>query len=153
MHSRGIYNRGKPQRHYSVMTIEAIAALPVESLAAKDAHLWIWGISRSLDATYAVARAWGFTPMTLVTWCKTGAPGMGHYIRVNTEHCLLATRGRPMVPVSKPMASWFNAPKRAHSQKPDEFYAIAEQVSPGPRIELFARQRWPGWDSWGAELG
>jgi N6-adenosine-specific RNA methylase IME4 len=152
MHGRGIYNRGKPQRHYPVMTVGEIASLPVGKLAADNAHLWIWGISRSLDEAYRVARAWGFEPMTLVTWCKTGAPGMGYYVRVNTEHCLLATRGRPMVPGRQPMASWFAAPKRRHSQKPDEFYAIAEQVSPAPRIELFARQRWPGWDAWGSGL-
>jgi N6-adenosine-specific RNA methylase IME4 len=152
MHGRSTYHRGKPQRHYPVMTVEEIAAMPVGDLSAGNAHLWIWGVGRILDAAYHVAAAWGFTPMTLVTWCKTGPPGMGYYVRVNTEHCLLATRGQPMVPDSKPLASWFTAPKRAHSRKPDEFYAIAEQVSPGPRLELFARRAWPGWDSWGSEL-
>jgi len=92
MHGRSTYHRGKPQRHYPVMTVGEIASLPVGKLAADNAHLWIWGISRSLDEAYRVARAWGFEPMTLVTWCKTGAPGMGYYVRVNTEHCLLATR-------------------------------------------------------------
>jgi N6-adenosine-specific RNA methylase IME4 len=152
MHGRSTYHRGKPQRHYPVMSLDEIAAMPVEKLAAENAHLWIWGINRCLGAAYDAARAWGFEPMTLITWCKTGAPGMGYYVRNNTEHCLLATRGKPMVPAHALMSSWFTAPKRRHSQKPDEFYALAEQVSPGPRAELFARVARPGWDAWGDEL-
>jgi N6-adenosine-specific RNA methylase IME4 len=132
------------------MPVAEISALPVGELAVADAHLWIWGVNRVLDAAYAVARAWGFTPMTLLTWCKPG-PGMGYYLRNNTEHCLLATRGKPMVPASKPVSSWYAWPRGKHSQKPDEFFALAEQVSPGPRIELFARQSRAGWASWGAQ--
>lgn len=77
---------------------------------------------------------------------------MGYYVRNNTEHCLLATRGRPMVPAQALMSSWYAWPKRRHSQKPDEFYALAEQVSPFPRLELFARQQHPGWEAWGDEV-
>lgn len=154
MHGRSTYHRGKPQRHYPVMTVAEIAALPAGDLAAPDAHLWIWGISRSLDAAYQVARAWGFEPMTLLTWCKQGAPGMGYYLRVNTEHCLLATRGKPLVPAPslRPMSSWFAWPKRKHSQKPPEVFPLIERVSPGPYAELFARERRSGWDAWGNEM-
>lgn len=150
MHQRSTYHRGKPERHYPTMPVEQIAALPVSGLAADDAHLWIWGVNRLLGAAYEVARAWGFTPMTLVTWCKPG-PGMGYYVRNNTEHCLLATRGRPMVPPKALISSWYVWPRGPHSQKPDEFFALAEQVSPGPRLELFARRSRPGWDSWGSQ--
>jgi N6-adenosine-specific RNA methylase IME4 len=150
MHQRSTYHRGKPERHYPTMPVDDIAALPVGDLAAEDSHLWIWGVNRLLGAAYAVAAAWGFTPMTLLTWCKPG-PGMGYYLRNNTEHCLLATRGRPMVPERAPSSSWYLWPRGRHSRKPDEFFALAQQVSPGPYIELFARVSREGWDSWGAE--
>jgi N6-adenosine-specific RNA methylase IME4 len=143
MHGRSTYHRGKPQRHYPVMAVDDIAALPVRELAADDAHLWIWGVNRLLGSAYDVARAWGFTPMTLITWCKRG-PGMGYYVRNNTEHCLLATRGKPMVPASAAMPSWYEWPRGSHSRKPEEFCRLAEQVSPGPYLELFARRQWPG---------
>lgn len=158
MHNRATYGKAKPQRHYPVMTLDEIAALPVGALAAASAHLWIWGINRSLGDAYDVARAWGFTPLTLLTWCKTGAPGVGYYLRNNTEHCVFATRGQPMVPrradgtLAALPSSWYAWPKRAHSQKPDEFFALAEEVSPAPRLELFARQRHPGWNAWGDGL-
>jgi N6-adenosine-specific RNA methylase IME4 len=42
--------------------------------------------------------------------------------------------------------------KREHSRKPDEQYALIEQCSPGPYLELFARERVPGWTCWGDEV-
>jgi N6-adenosine-specific RNA methylase IME4 len=152
MHDRATYGKAKPQRHYEVMTVDAIAALPVAELAAADAHLWIWGINRMLDAAYHVARAWGFTPVTLLTWCKAG-PGVGYYLRNNTEHCLLARRGEPMVPASVPLSSWYEWPRGPHSAKPENFYVLAEQVSPGPYLELFNRKARLGWDGWGDQAG
>lgn len=41
--------------------------------------------------------------------------------------------------------------KREHSRKPDELYDIIERCSPGPYLELFARQVRPGWAAWGDE--
>lgn len=46
---------------------------------------------------------------------------------------------------------WFQFARGKHSQKPDAFLDVVEQVSPGPRIELFARLQRDGWDSWGNE--
>ena len=157
MHNRATYGKAKPQRHYPVMTVEEITALPVRELAADDAHLWIWGINRTLDSAYAAARAWGFEPMTLLTWCKEGSPGVGYYLRNNTEHCLLATRGRPMVPrengkLAALASSWYAWPKRRHSEKPPEIFPLIEQISPEPRAELFAREARSGWDAWGDGL-
>jgi N6-adenosine-specific RNA methylase IME4 len=45
--------------------------------------------------------------------------------------------------------SWFMAPRGAHSVKPPLFADLVEQMSPGPYLELFARQPRLGWDSWG----
>lgn len=130
------------------MPVEAIAALSVP--AADDAHLWIWGVNRLLESAYEVVRAWGFTPMSMLTWCKPG-PGRGYYLRSNTEQCIFATRGRPMVPDIKALSSWYVWPRRRHSEKPAEFFTLVEQVSPGPRLEMFARCARPGWDAWGDE--
>lgn len=45
------------------------------------------------------------------------------------------------------------SPIQAHSVKPDEARRrIVELLGDVPRIELFARQRAPGWDAWGDEL-
>lgn len=150
MHQRSTYHRGKPERHYPTMPIEDIQALPVSEWAADDAHLWLWGVNRLMEDAFTVVRAWGFTPMSILTWCKPG-PGMGYYLRTNTEHCILATRGRPMVPAAPVLSSWFQWPRRRHSEKPDHFFEVVEQTSPGPYLEMFARRGRLGWDSWGNE--
>jgi len=55
---------------YSTMTIEAIADLPVAGLSARGAHLYLWTTNRHLEPAYGVARAWGFEPSQVLTWCK-----------------------------------------------------------------------------------
>lgn len=148
MHQRSTYHRGKPERHYDTMPVDEILDLPVGELVADDAHLWLWGVNRLMEDAYRAVRAWGFIPMSLLTWVKQG-PGMGYYLRNNTEHAIFATRGNPMVPTSAVLSSWFLWPRRRHSEKPSEFFDVVEQVSPGPYVELFARQPRLGWDSWG----
>lgn len=136
---------------YDLMALDDLMALPVSDLAEKNAHLWIWGTNMKLDRAYALARAWGFDPITLVTWCKKG-PGVGHYLRNNTEHILFASRGKPQPPATKQLSTWFEWPRTRHSVKPEQSYDLIEAVSPGPYLELFARRRRLGWDAWGNEI-
>jgi N6-adenosine-specific RNA methylase IME4 len=136
------------RKHYTTTSTDDLADLPVEALAASDAHLWCWAVNGMMEDAYRLVRAWGFRPITLVTWCKPG-PGVGYYLRNNTEHAIFATRGKPLVPEDKPLSTWFQWPKGKHSAKPDPFLDIVEQVSPGPYVEMFARAPRLGWDSWG----
>jgi N6-adenosine-specific RNA methylase IME4 len=89
--------------------------------------------------------------LTIVTWCKNG-PGVGHYVQNNTEHVLLGAKGRAIVPECKPLSSWFQWPRRGHSVKPDEFFELVMQVSPGPYLELFARKPRDSFHVWGHEV-
>lgn len=142
-------SKATPQRGlYSTMATPEICAMPVAMLAAEDAHLWLWGINAMMEDAFQVVRAWGFQPKTILTWCKPG-PGVGGYLRNNTEHAILATRGRRVTPTEKPLSSWFVWSRSHHSAKPDGFGDIVEQVSPGPYVELFCRRPRMGWDSWG----
>lgn len=138
--------KANAHHHYTTMSLDDIKALEVD--AAEDAHLWLWALNSMMSEAHDVARAWGFRPVTLLTWCKK-QPGVGYYLRNNTEHCIFATKGKPMVPDDKPTASWFVWPRAEHSKKPDAFYDLVERVSPGPYLELFARRARFGWDYWG----
>jgi N6-adenosine-specific RNA methylase IME4 len=132
---------------YSTMTFGQICAVrdTVLALAAEDAHLWLWTTNALMEEGHDVVRAWGFRPLTLVTWCKP-RPGVGHYLRNNTEHVILASRGKPMTPEHKPLSTWYEWPQGEHSAKPDAFYDLVEQVSPAPYAELFSRRARFGWD-------
>jgi N6-adenosine-specific RNA methylase IME4 len=140
--------RGHARNHYNTMNLHEIMGLPVREWCEDDAHLWLWGVNQLMHEALDVVRAWGFAPMTIVTWCKK-QPGVGYYLRNNTEHCIFATRGQPMVPEHKPTSTWYVWPRGAHSAKPDGFYDLVEQVSPGPYVEMFARRARFGWDYWG----
>lgn len=142
---------------YGLMPVDEIAAMPVRELAHPDgAHLYLWTTNGFLDQAYDVARAWGFKPSTLLVWAK--APmggGLGGAYGISTEFCLYARRGS-LPPLSRVRGTWFTwkrpydeRGKPMHSAKPPEFYDMIEKVSPGGRVELFARRARPGWDVWG----
>jgi len=137
-------------RHYNLMSLDEIAALPVSDLAKEDAHLWLWVTNATLRHGYDIAEAWGFTVRSPLTWVKFRL-GLGMYLRNSTEHLLLCTRGNAPVRF-RAQPTWINAPLQGHSHKPEEQYALIERVSPGPYLELFARRRQPGWDAWGNEI-
>lgn len=139
---------------YTTMTVEEIAELPVATLAASDCALYLWTINAYVEHAYDVARAWGFKPSTLLTWCKTPmGGGLGGAHGISTEHILYARKGSPVE--RRTTGTWHNWKrhyingKPAHSAKPDAFYDLVESVNDGPYVELFARRARLGWDYWG----
>jgi len=145
-------NGASRELEYPTMGLEAIKDMPVQSLAEPDgAHLYIWTINAYLEQTYDVARAWGFLPSTLLTWCKPpNGIGLGGTYSLTTEYVLFARRGvcRAKERID---STYFQWPRGAHSVKPDAFLDMVERVSPGPYVELFARRARFGWDYWGDE--
>lgn len=150
-------NRGAEHK-YPVMRPDELARLPVATLAAKDAALLMWATYPQLDVALNLMTAWGFRYTTGgFTWVKRTAVGswfrgMGHYTRSNAELCLLGVRGSPAV-VSRSVCQVVDSPRGRHSAKPPEVRdRIVELFGDVPRVELFARERVPGWDAWGNEV-
>ena len=88
------------KKHYPVMSLHDIAALPISKIAAEDSVLLMWAIDPMLDAVFYVIKAWGFTFKAVgFYWVKKNVKssgfftGLGYYTRANPEQCLLATRG------------------------------------------------------------
>jgi len=148
-------------KHYPLMPVEEIAALPVQDLwSPRGGHLYLWTTNNHLEQAFEVVRAWGCRYVTVITWVKSGGPGLGQYFRGKSEHCLFAVTRHATPPYRMRQNGtraqgttiiW--APRLEHSRKPDAIYSIAEEVSPGPRLELFARRRVSGWSAWGNECG
>lgn len=143
-------------RHYPLMTVEQIKALPVQRLASPDGcHLYLWTTNNYLPEAFEVIKAWGFEYVTAITWAKDKI-GLGQYFRGLTEHCLFATTAKRLPYKSiegkrQQGVTGFFAAKTEHSAKPCEMRQMIERVSYAPRVELFARQQHPGWDCWGNE--
>lgn len=154
----GLGGRRAAADNYPTMTNANIAALPVESMADVNAHLYLWvtnprlfAESHDIVGPVEMMRGWGFRYVTMLTWHKLGAPGMGWYFRGDTEHVLFGVRGKAPIDSAIRESNHFAARRSAHSAKPDRFYELVERVSPGPYLELFARRRRYGWDVWGNE--
>lgn len=147
---------------YSTMTIDEIARMPVQSLAAKDCVLFIWICWPTMHRALDVIKAWGFTYKTCAfSWVKADGTqvdmfgddypvqiGSGYWTRANSEVCLLATCGKP-TRLNADVRQSIIAPRREHSRKPDGIHERIERLVGGPFIELFARQKRPGWTVWG----
>lgn len=151
--------RAAADRHYSTMSIEDIKVLPVADIAAEDCVLFLWATFPMMREALDTIEAWGFEYKTLAfCWAKRNRSGkgwfwgLGNWTRSNAEVCLLAVKGRPQR-VSAAVHSIIEAPVGKHSEKPKEVRKrIVELMGDVPRIELFARERVPGWDAWGDEV-
>lgn len=166
---------------YDTMTIEEVKQTPIDYLAATDCVMFMWVTWPLMPHWNDIIEALGFEYSGLAwEWVKynpeTGkyAFGPGYGTRKNLEPCLLAMRGNPKMrpnidlPLfgeAKPvgvrsvrdfMEIWpldsMRQPRDEHSRKPDEQYIRMETMFEGPYVELFARQRYPGWIAWGNEV-
>lgn len=143
--------------HYPTMAHEELLVLPVSSIAADDAVVFLWATPPKLGEALALIAAWGFNYKTCACWDKGGAKGarigLGSFYRQQHELLLVATRGKmpPPAPGARP-PSIIRAARGAHSAKPplarEQIEAMYGDV---PRIELFARGAVPGWQAWGLE--
>ena len=144
--------------HYSVMTIDDIANLPVKNISDDNCVLFMWVTLPKLNEFMRVVEGWGFKyKTTAFVWVKKNKVsnsffmGLGRWTRANPEICILATKGK-ISRRSNSVRQLQIFPIGEHSKKPNEFRdLITELVGNLPRIELFARQKTPGWDVWGNE--
>ncbi|HEY2909170.1 MAG TPA: MT-A70 family methyltransferase [Gemmataceae bacterium] len=146
----------KRLRRYETMDFDQIRALPVGSLALPKSHLYLWCPNALIREGLDILQAWGFLYKTNLVWLKVrkdGGPdgrGVGFYFRNVTELILFGIKGglRTKAPGRSQVNSIITR-KQEHSRKPDEQYDLIEACSPGPYLELFARQKREGWTSWG----
>jgi Transcriptional activator, adenine-specific DNA methyltransferase len=147
------------ESHYPTMSIDAIKALPVSDLAAKDCALFMWITFPCLYEALEVLSAWGFSYKTVAfVWVKQNRKsegfftGMGYWTRANAELCILATKGHPKR-ISASVHQIIMSHIEEHSKKPEEARSrIVQLMGDIPRVELFARQSPEGWDVWGNEV-
>jgi N6-adenosine-specific RNA methylase IME4 len=133
------------------MTLDEIACLPVDELAEREAHLYVWTTNAFLEETYELVRGWNFRVSQVLVWAKPPRGlGMGGAFTNTTEFVMFGWRGR-LAPRKRIDTSWFQWKRGEHSRKPEAFLDLVESVSRGPYLELFARRNRLGWDTWGNE--
>jgi N6-adenosine-specific RNA methylase IME4 len=146
-------------RHYPLMKVTDIIALGDDLgpfLDPHGCHLYLWATNNYLPEALEVMKAWGFEYKTTITWMKDRF-GIGQYFRGQSEHCLFGTRGSLPYNIRSDGKrgqgkTAFVAPRSIHSRKPQEMREMIEVVSYAPRLELFAREEFAGWDKWGNQV-
>ena len=162
-------------KHYPLLATPDIPRVVMQSplwLPADNAHLWLWVTSNFLEDGLFVMRALGFRYVSNAVARAAGVERIAETFRAprscsaddGLDFDLFAS---PVQQVTTPKASSidrrkagphgrlprrFEAPRGRHSQKPEESYRRIERVSPGPRAEIFAREKREGWDVWGNEV-
>jgi N6-adenosine-specific RNA methylase IME4 len=119
------------------MSLEEIASLPVSSICAETAHLYLWCPNAILQDGLHVMQRWGFTYKSNIVWHKlrkdgqSDGRGVGFSFRNVTELLLFGVRGknaRTLAP-ARSQVNYIGTRKREHSRKPDELYPIIEVFS------------------------
>lgn len=152
-----------PDKHYDCMSDEELLAMRDDVLfaSAPNSVLFMWAVWPKLDFAMRLMEEWGFKYKTGGAWHKktkhdkTGF-GTGYIVRSACEPFLIGTHGDAQILNRSTRnliedENLIEAKLRGHSRKPDCTYGLIEKLFPGPRLELFARSKRPGWESWGNE--
>lgn len=144
---------------YSTMTVDEIRALPVGALASEDCNLFLWTTHTFLPHSFDLLKAWGFMNNATITWDK--GSGLVHCgIHRRTEFVVHGFKsqqdikhdGQALPSIIRELPELFDEPASLHSRKPISFIRAIEAKTEAPRLEMFARARRAGWDSWGNEV-
>jgi len=133
---------------YPTMSLDKIKAIKLPS--KKDCVLWLWVTNNRIKEGFEVLESWGFIYRDILTWDKE-IMGIGSWLRNQTEHCLMATKGHPVMELTN-QTTVIREKRTKHSKKPEIFYRVVEKLCIGEKLDYFARERKNGWSSYGDEL-
>lgn len=141
---------------WSRLTVQEIAALPVQAHAAAEAVLLMWVPPRLMLADPGpreVLKAWGFDYKTHGVWDRV-LEGFGDYFAMTHEDLVLATRGncQPDAPDYRPKSVYTERRQPERVDKPKEIRRQIERMyQRGPYLELFGLEAVDGWSVFGQD--
>lgn len=126
---------------YPEMTQAELLAMEIP--AKQNCIMWLWTTHQFIWDAKELLKHWGFDYKAILTWNKEKI-GMGHWLRMQCEFCLLAVKGKPIWDNTR-YRDIINEPRREHSRKPEQFYEMVEDICYGDKVEFFAREIRNGW--------
>lgn len=142
---------------YKTMSLQEIKLIPIRKIANVGCHVYCWTTNKMIKNTFDVLESWGVNFHLVMPMIKPSGitPCYGYVFA--SEFVLLGFYGKPMqkfASIGKLNWLMFNnlGKGKKHSTKPDTFYKLIEQMSPAPRIDIFARKRRQNWEAFGDEV-
>ena len=136
---------------YPTVPTNELKKLPVQAISKEDSLLFLWTTNPHLAQAIELGVAWGFEYKTVAFVWNKMCHNPGHYTLSYCELCLLFKRGRiPKPRGARNVKQLVEVVRGRHSEKPIEVAQNIVRMFPyQSRIELFARDKKEGFDSWG----
>ena len=132
---------------YPEMSLDELRGLKLP--AKDDCVLWLWATQKFIWDAKELLEIWGFDYKGMMVWDKEKM-GMGHWLRMQCEFCLLGIKGNPLWK-AKNIRDIIRESRREHSRKPEMFYKMVEDNFLGNKLDYFGRQKRGGWEIYGNE--
>ena len=139
---------------YPTMSDDELIKLPVKEITNDNSALFLWTTHSMIPTALNLMEKWGFKYYCIITWDK-GSGWCQHGFNKRTELLLFGYKGKITEVIKqegKFISTMITENKTTHSRKPHRVYAMIENSTIKPRIELFARHKREGWDTWGNEV-
>ena len=137
---------------YETISEEDLKNFPIDKFAEEECQLFLWATHSTLPQALELVKYWGFKYHCLLTWDKTkGICLCG--INRRTEFVIYAYRGKQnLKQMGVSLPTYFREVSTVHSRKPRSFYHLLVKSTPEPRIDIFARKCYYGFDTWGDQV-
>jgi len=137
---------------YHLMTNEELKNFPIDKFADEECQLFLWATHSTLPFALELVKHWGFKYHCLLTWDKTNGITLCGITR-RTEFVIYAYRGKQnLKQMGLSLPTYFREVSTVHSRKPRSFYHLLVKSAPEPRIDIFARKCYYGFDAWGDQV-
>ena len=151
-------NLGK-ELDYPVMDLDSIFEIqkPFFNYCNEKHNIFMWTIDKYLHDTERKMKELGYELHARFIWDKENGIAPAFTVRFSHEYLLwFYKKGKMLKPTEEMRGKYttvLREPSTIHSKKPICAYEMLENMFPNTnKIELFARNKRDGWESWGNEL-
>lgn len=152
-------NQGK-DLDYATMNmadIEELHRIFLSENTSEKHNVFVWTIDKFLPETEQMFEGLGYSLHARMIWDKENGIAPAFTVRFSHEYLLwFYQKGNMLMPDREMRGKYttvIREPSTFHSKKPNAAYEMIEAMFPdSSRLELFARNRRSGWDSWGNEV-